>query len=383
MTAPGTGADPIRDVLATVVHVPLDRPVAFSTRWLSHREYVLVRLVSADGSEGVGFTYAGNQGAELVAEAVNSLIAPLVRGRPAWALRENWERVYHETLLIGRRGLVLRALSAFDLAGWDLLGKQRDESLARMLGSSASEAPAYASGGYYYDDSDPLVELERELTHYRELGFTDYKLKFGRLALTTDLARVKLAREIVGPTARIALDLNNRWSSLGEALPALEALRELDIWWVEEPFSPDDVDSHRQLAARSSIPIATGEIEATRWAFADLLRRAAAHILQPDACVVGGITEWIDIARAAEAFACPVAPHWHANVHAPLVAASVNGLTVEYFDQRMEVFNFEKLLANPLEVRDGRLVLSQLPGLGVVFDPAALEAGESREGPVG
>ncbi len=196
-----------------------------------------------------------------------------------------------------------------------------------MLGCTADQAPAYASGGYYYEGFDPLSEIEREFTHFLELGFTDFKLKFGRLALPQDLARVRRAREIVGPDARVALDLNNRWASLADSLPVLEALGEYDIWWIEEPFSPDGIESHRQLSARSAIPVATGEIEATRWAFADLLRQDAAHILQPDACVLGGISEWLDVARAAEAFACPLAPHWHANVHAPLVAA------VEYFER--------------------------------------------------
>ena len=275
--------------------------------------------------------------------------------------------------MIGRRGLLLRALSAFDLAGWDLLGKQRGESLARMLGCTASQVPAYASGGYYYEGSDPEVEVEREVSHHLKLGFSDFKLKFGRLPLRDDIARVRVAREMIGPSGRIALDLNNKWSSVAEALPALDALAELEIWWIEEPFSPDDVESHAQLTTRSSIPVATGEIEATRWAFADLLQRGAAHVLQPDACVLGDVSEWLDVAHAAEAFAVPVAPHWHANVHAPLVAASRNGLTVEYFDYRTEVFNFERLIANPLEVDRGALVLSDLPGLGLVFDESAIE----------
>lgn len=363
----------IRELTARLVRVPLERPVAFSTRRVVHREYVLVRLVADDGAEGLGYTYAGNQGGALVAEAINQLLAPLMRGRSTWALRENWALIYQELLLIGRRGLVMRALSAFDLAAWDLLGKQQGQSLSRMLGTTATEVPAYASGGYYYEGSDPLAEVEREVGHYLGLGFTDFKLKFGGLPLARDLERVRLARELVGAEGRIALDLNNRWTSLAEAMPAVEALAELGIWWLEEPFSPDDVPSHRQLAVRSPIPIATGEIEATQAAFAQLVRSDAAQILQPDACVVGGISEWLGIARTAEAFALPVAPHWHANVHAPLVAASPNGLTVEYFDQRMDIFNFDRLIANPPEVRQGQLRLSALPGIGVVFDEMALK----------
>lgn len=371
--AADAGGDAIVGLEARAVSLPLERPLSFSTRRVGHREYVIVTLRCADGAEGIGYTYAGTSGGRLVADAVEELIAPLVRGRPAWATRENWDLAYQELLLIGRRGLLLRALSAFDLAAWDLQGKRRDEPLARMLGSTAKDVLAYASGGYYYPRTDPLSEVERELNHYLEMGFESFKLKFGGLPLAADVARVRRARELVGPDAPIALDLNNKWRSIAEALPALDALAGLGIWWLEEPFAPDNVEGHRELAARSPIPVATGELEATRWGFAQLLEHDAAQILQPDACVIGGVGEWLDAAGGAELRNRPVAPHWHANVHAPLVAAARNGLTVEYFDHRMGVFNFERLLANPLQVAGGRIALPDEPGLGMVFDAAALE----------
>src|SRR5690606_24229033 len=106
-----------------------------------------------------------------------------------------------------------------------------------------------------------------------------------------------------------------------EALRAARAFAAFDPWWLEEPLGPDDVGGHARLVARSPVTIATGEIEATRWAFGDLLHRRAAEILQPDACVIGGVTEWRRVAAAAGAFGHVVVPHWHANVHAQLAAA--------------------------------------------------------------
>jgi L-alanine-DL-glutamate epimerase-like enolase superfamily enzyme len=333
---------------------------------------VVVTVRADDGAEGVGYTYAGDQGGRLVADAVEQLIAPLIAGRDAAAVEDHWARCHQELLLIGRRGAVMRALSAVDIACWDLRGRRSGEPLARTLGTEATSVAAYASGGYYRTD-DELADLRSQVEHYLELGFSDFKIKFGRIPLRRDVARVALARELIGPEGRLALDVNNGWRGLAEALAAVRALEELDIWWIEEPFSPDDVDNHRRLAGRSSIAIATGEIEATRWGFGGLIRAEAAHVLQPDACVAGGITEWLRIAHAADAFGLSVAPHWHANLHAPLVAATPNADVVEYFDVRQGVFNFERLVANPLRVRDGRIALASEPGTGVVLDPEAVE----------
>jgi L-alanine-DL-glutamate epimerase-like enolase superfamily enzyme len=122
------------------------------------------------------------------------------------------------------------------------------------------------------------------------------------------------------------------------------------------------------LAARSPIPIATGEIEATRWGFAQLVNQHAAHILQPDACVAGGISEWRRIAALAAAHDIPVAPHWHANLHAQLAPATPNCTTVEYFAPSEGIYNFEELVSNPLTVKDGHIALNQAPGIGVELD---------------
>jgi L-alanine-DL-glutamate epimerase-like enolase superfamily enzyme len=361
----------VNGIEARTAVVPVEPAAAFATRLVDRREYVVVTARDRDGQEGVGYTYAGTRGAAIVAEIVTELIAPVLVGRPVDDLEENWARVYQELLLLGRRGAVLRALSAVDIALWDLIGKRRGEPLHRMLGSAATSVPAYASGGYYRG-GDPLEELREQLDHYVALGFSDYKIKFGRLGLRDDIARVNLAREVIGPESRLALDINNGWPDLATAIAACEALAGLAIWWIEEPFSPDDLASHAALAQRSAIPVATGEIEATRWGFAALIERHAAHILQPDVCVAGGISEFVKIAHTADAFALPVAPHWHANLHAPLVAAAPSGLTVEYFDAELNIFNFDRLLANPLSVSGGRIALSEEPGIGVIFDQEAL-----------
>lgn len=166
----------------------------------------------------------------------------------------------------------------------------------------------------------------------------------------------------------MALDANNAWRSSDEALRAAKAFAPFDIWWLEEPLSPDDVGGHARLAERSPIPIATGEIAATRWGFGDLLRQSACEILQPDACVAGGVSEWLKIAHAADCFGLIVAPHWHANLHAQLAAAVSNCPVVEFFALREDIYNFESIVVNRLQVEDGEILLGDTPGVGVILD---------------
>ena len=148
----------------------------------------------------------------------------------------------------------------------------------------------------------------------------------------------------MGPGGRLALDANNAWRWPFDAIRFARAVEDCDIWWLEEPLSPDDIAGHAEIARTLEIPVATGEIHATRWDFRDLIAQQAADILQPDAGVLGGITEWMKVAHTAASFNLPVAPHWHANVHAHLVAATHNSITVEYFALERDIYNFERLV---------------------------------------
>jgi L-alanine-DL-glutamate epimerase-like enolase superfamily enzyme len=171
---------------------------------------------------------------------------------------------------------------------------------------------------------------------------------------------------------QLALDANNAWSNLPDALRAVERFQPYDPWWIEEPFLPDAAAAFAELAKRTSIPIATGELEATRWPFRQLLEERSVQILQPDVTVCGGVTEWRRIAQMAAGFDTPVAPHWAPEVHAHLVAASPNGLAIEYFTPDFEIVNFDRLLAEPLNLTGGRCRLSDRPGCSPRLDADAV-----------
>ena len=230
--------------------------------------------------------------------------------------------------------------------------------------------PAYASGGYYADGKT-LDDLADEMRGYLDVGFDAVKIKVGGVSTREDAARIAAAREAVGPDVPLFLDANNAWPDAGSAIRAVREWEEWDPGWIEEPLMPDDVQGHAEVAAAVATPVATGEIHATRWDFAHLVDRGAASILQPDAGVCGGITEWRRIAALAAAHDIPVAPHWLADLHVHLVGATPNATWVEYFPD-FTVLNLGMLFSTAPEVVPGGLALPRTPGLGIELDEAAV-----------
>jgi L-alanine-DL-glutamate epimerase-like enolase superfamily enzyme len=362
----------VESLEACTVGVPLARPTSFARRTVTHRFYTLVRA-RAGGHEGIGFCYGGSLGGGIPTEAVRELIAPKVVGDDPHRMKGLWEELYHELILHGRAGSVVRAMSAVDIALWDLCARMAGLPLWKYLGAVESVAvPAYASGGYYLDGKTP-DDLAAEMVSYTELGFGAVKMKVGRGVGDEDARRLAAVREAVGPEVLVMCDANNAWQDLPTALRAVRRLEPYDPYWIEEPFGPDDIDNHARLARATPVTVATGEIEVGRWNHLRLLQQGAAAILQTDACVCGGITEWMKIASTAESFGVTLAPHWFHDIHVHLVAATPNARFVEFFPDE-QVFNFRQLIDTQLQVGEGgTLVLPQTPGLGFGFSPEALE----------
>lgn len=371
LTTPQPNGSKLSDITATAVRIPLAEPTGFSTRLVTHRDYVLVQMRADDGSEGFGYAYAGDSAGRWLADAINELIAPALAGHDCREIIANHDALEREFLLVARGGGFARALSAVDIAGWDLLGRRANLPLRELLGGTTASVEAYASGGYYRE-GDPERHVIDEINAYRELGFRDYKMKVGGRPLRDDVARVAAARQALGDTGRLALDANNAWPSAAEALRAARAFTDYDIWWFEEPLAPDDVEGHAAVRRSSPIPVATGELLNNRHEFAPMLRADAVDILQPDAGVIGGITDWLRVAGAAATFGVQLAPHWHANLHAQLSAATPHCITVEYFAAATRIYNFEELVAKPLVIEDGRIQLDDEPGIGIRLDPEAV-----------
>ena len=361
----------IDSIHVAAVVVPLDVVTSFATRTVSERHYCLVKVRSTDGVEGIGFCYVGSAAGELAKVAVEQLFAPRLLGRESHVSEGLWQTMYQESVLQGRSGSVMRALSILDIAIWDLNARSAGLPLHLYLGAMVDDrVPAYASGGYYVDGKSAAL-LGQEMAGFASQGFGAVKMKTGRLSPAAEEERVAAARDAIGDDVLLMLDANNAWRDLPTAMEYLKRFEAYDPYWIEEPFAPDAIDLHGRLAQLTPITVATGEIEVGRWRFRELIDAGGAEILQTDAAVCGGISEWRRIAAHADSRGVTVSPHWFHDLHAPLVAATPNARFVEFFPDD-QVLNFRRLLDRQMEVDRGSLVLHREPGLGFGFDEAAV-----------
>ncbi|SMC30621.1 mandelate racemase/muconate lactonizing enzyme family protein [Polynucleobacter kasalickyi] len=354
------------------VAVPLDKVTSFSTRTVTERHYCLVKVRNSVGVEGIGFCYVGSGAGSIARVAVEELLAPKLIGQNSHRTEGLWQEMYAEAILQGRSGSVMRGISILDNAMWDLNAQMAKLPLHEYLGAvTLDKVPAYASGGYYVDGKTPAL-LAKEMEAYVALGFKAVKMKTGRLSPAQEEERLAAVRDAVGEDILVTMDANNAWADLPTAMEYIKRFEQYNPYWIEEPFSPDAIDLHARLAARTSITVATGEIEVGRWRFRELIEAQGCEILQTDAAVCGGISEWRRIAAYASAKGVTVSPHWFHDLHAPLVAATPNARFVEYFTDD-QVLNFRRLISRQLDFNNGDLMLHQTPGLGFHFDEVAIK----------
>lgn len=354
----------IKSARVSAYRAAYDKPNINGLYTYSHTEIVVVELETAAGVVGVGWTHGG----AIVHQALKEISARVI-GQPL-----NVERIWHQIYrpkLFGRRGLATRAISAVDIAVWDAIGKETGRSVHQLLGGYRDRVPAYVAGGYY-GDGKGLDELQMECSGKVASGAKAIKMKIGAVSIGEDLARIDAVREAIGPEASLLVDANNAYSRL-EALKMARHLEERNIYWFEEPLSPDDIAGAAELTQRTDIPIALGENEYTVAGFRDLIHGRAADILNADAQVLGGITEWQKCAHYADANHTPIAPHGDQEIHVHLVAAIPNGLMVEYYDSSLNALK-DTMFKQRLELDpDGMISPPNRPGLGFDLNHAGLE----------
>lgn len=361
----------ISKVEAIAISIPLQAAVSDAVRRITHRDHLIVRITTESGLTGEGFTL-GYDASKAMVSMVDTIFRPILAGASALDAGYLWAEMYRQSIQAGRRGAALRTISAIDIALWDLRGKAAGMPVMHLLGVHSTRLRCYATGGYYRD-GQTVGDLVQEYMDYVEQGFTAVKLKVGKLSPREDAARLGAVRCAVGDDVEILLDANGAWPDSNTALAALRRMREHRPYWIEEPVRADNLAAMARIAEALDWPVATGELESTRWAFADLLERKAADILQPDATVVGGVGEWLKVAHMADAFDIPIAPHYNWDVHTQLMASIPNGLFVEYFVRGSDVKVFDEVLENPMYPKDGYISPRTEPGFGVVLRPEKLE----------
>lgn len=337
--------------------------------------YVTVglNLVSVHTDQGItGLGWGGGTAAGRPGEIVNALTEHYKQaliGEDPFAYRRHWDAMW-QPKIVGRRGLSTQVLSAIDIALWDIMGKALGASVHRLLGAYTNRIPAYIAGGYY-EEGKGHRELAREMEENIALGARAVKMKVGGVSINEDVERVRVVRETIGPDIRLMVDANNAYAAY-EAIEMARKIERYDIFWFEEPVAPDDYKGHAEVARATIIPIATGENEYTRYGFRDLIEQRSAAIYNADAQIVGGITEFMNVAALAAAHDYRIAPHGAQEVHIHLVAALSNGLILEFYRETVDPLR-GRIFKQPLKLEaDGYVTVPDRPGLGVEPDYAVL-----------
>lgn len=357
-------------VRARTVRVPLERPIRTSNLTIEAREFVIAEVHDDGGAVGYGFGFTRDG---LVAATIEHNLGPLLVGGDPLLNEWAWATMFESTRYLGRRGLMMRAISAVDIALWDLKGKLLDAPVWRLLGGHRSRVPAFVAGGYYGPATTP-GDVAAEFARYRDAGYRGAKLNLGGVSRALDLERVAAARAALGPEVGLAVDFNGALTSVTEAVRWSHDLAPFDIAFIEEPFLMDDRRSLRSLASRLAIPVAIGEDESGRWAFAELLDLGVADILRHDATLVGGISEWAKVAGLALAHRVELFPHWFPEIHVHVAAAFPGCRGVEFIAPESGVMNLHRLLRAPLEPVDGEVEAPRASGLGIDWNWDAVQA---------
>lgn len=338
--------------------------------------WLLVEIFTDAGLVGLG-------NAALSPVVTKSLIdiylTPLLLGADPWDLEYLWQQMYRRTLAFGRKGVALTAISAVDIALWDLLGKASNQPVFRLLGGRTKEKiPVYASRLY----AMPIPELRAEAQRYKDAGYSMMKLRFGwgpldgAEGMQKNLELVRTVREVVGDGVDIMTDAYMGWS-LDYAKRMLPLLEPFHLRWLEEPVIPDDTRGYRELKSYGRVPIAGGEHEFTIFGFRELLENNAVDYIQFDTNRVGGISQARKISAMAEAYQIPVVPHAGQMHNYHVVMANLNSPIAEFFPKvDVEVGNelFWYIFDGEPVPENGYIDLDdELPGLGLTVNEESLK----------
>ena len=322
---------------------------------------LFVELQSADGHQGLGFSYAKRAGGPGQFAHAHEL-APALIGEDPNDIARLWTQLCWAGASAGRSGLATQAIGAFDVALYDLKARRAGLSLAKLLGSHRASVACYnTSGGFLHT---PLDQLLVNAAASRARGIGGIKLKVGQPDRALDIRRVEAVRKHLGDDAPLMVDANQQWDR-STAQRMCRVFEDFNLVWIEEPLDAYDHSGHAALAAQFDTPIATGEMLTSAAEHGDLIRHGAADYLMPDAPRVGGITPFLKIAAQSEAAGLMLAPHFAMELHVHLAAAYPTEPWVEHFDWLEPLFN------ERLQIADGRIQVPTRPGLGLSLSDQA------------
>ncbi len=354
------GLLPVRDVRVGTFRIPTDGPESDGTLAWDSTTLVVVELTAANAT-GLGYTYADAG----VARSIVDHLQPVLKGGSARDIPAAWAAMYAQLRNLGRQGASSMAVSAVDVALWDLKARQLGVPLVELLGRFRSELPVYGSGGFtsYSDD-----QLRSQFRRWRtELGITRFKMKVGR-DLDRDPARVRAAREEIGPMAELYVDANSAYTRSQALSAAICFAGEFDVRWLEQPLLPEDFDGLRYLRHRvpPQLEIAEGEYGYDLDYFRRLLAADAADVVMPDLTRCGGISGFLKVATLCESWHLPISSHCAPALHVHPGCAVAGMRHAEYFHDHARIE--QELFDGAVEPSEGVLRPDfSRPGLGLEF----------------
>jgi L-alanine-DL-glutamate epimerase-like enolase superfamily enzyme len=350
----------ITHVTTRLLRTPADNPLVVGLPAPTDtREFVTLELATDEGLVGLGLTFFGGALTPALKAAVDGLAALAVGEDPTQteAIAAKCRRAAGSA---GPGGIFTLALSAVDIACWDLKGKALGRSVCSLLGGLRDRVPTYASGALMRPH--PLDYLAKAGPRLRDMGFRQMKMQCGsEPTLGTSIERVRVMREAIGPDIDLMCDINQLWS-VNQAIEVGRRIEPYQLFWLEDPTTHDDYPGLARIADALDTPIAAGEYHYGIVPFRHLLEHRSIDIVMIDLLRAGGITQWMKIAGMAEAFNLPVVSHLIPELHVHLIAAIPNGLTVEYMPWTLRLFEETPAM------QDGQLVVPSKPGLGLAFD---------------
>lgn len=352
----------ITAIKTSLMKVPNEAPV---NSYYPHVTYVVARIQTDQGVEGLGYTMLmGGMGAESVLAYLEHNLKPLLMGENPIQVGRLWTKMYDNDRGLRKKGIPMYAISAVDIALWDIIGKSMDRPLYQILGQHVDKIPVYGSAGFLSYTVDQIV---KEAQGFIEKGVKHYKFKLGRPDVMENVERVKAVRKALGDKIEILVDANQRWD-VATNIRVGRALADVGLYWYEEPVYADNIEQCAEVARNIPCPVATGENEYTRYGFRDLIQAKAAQFLNPDIHRAGGFTAMMEISHLAAAYDVKIAPHLVPELSVTVMAAIPNGSLVEVL-----AGSPVGLWRDPLEISNGHLPLPKGPGHGMEFSKEAIK----------